>query len=233
MTQPTTEHAKILIADDHKVVAEGLAISLSRYFAVVSQVHELEALIPAIQRHRPQVVVLDITFAGASSLPVMSRALERGEIATRFVVLTAHDSSALERAAFNAGAHAFLLKGVGIDELRLAIEAALTDRRYVTPTKRATVERSAGARSDRTLYNIDGVQLRAKQIQVLLVLQEGLSRQQAADRLELTIRGVDFHLNAAKKAVGITKLQVLLNWVAERREVLESALRLRVGQPFG
>lgn len=219
MTANGTNRSTVLIADDHKVVAEGIANSLKPFYTVVAQVNDLESLIPSIQRTRPDVVVLDITFAGVSSLPIMRRALEQQEVSTRFVVLTAHQSSALERAAINGGAHAFLLKGVSTNELRLAIEAAIAGRRYVTREELPVL-----GRADRPILNVEGILLREKQVQVLLLLQEGLSRAQVAERIDMSIRGVDFHLGVAKKAIGISKLQVLLIWVAERREALEAVL---------
>lgn len=219
MTVNGATRTRILIADDHKVVAEGLASSLSPFYTVTARVYDLESLVGAIQRNRPEVVVLDITFAGVSSLPVMRRALEQNEVSTRFVVLTAHESAALERAAINAGAHACLLKGASTNELRLAIDAAVADRRYVAP-----VEWPARGRPDRPVLDIEGVKLRPKQVRVLLLLHEGLSRRQLAERLNVGVRAVDFHLTVAKKAIGIRTLQLLLKWVAERRELLAAAL---------
>lgn len=219
MKQNGTRRTAILVADDHKVVCQGIAGLLRPFFDVVGEVTELGSLIPSIKQHRPDVVLLDLTFGGVSSLPIIQRALERKEISTRFVVLTAHESSALERAAFNAGAHAFLLKGVGTQELRLAVEAARADRRYV-----AVAHRPAGDRADRSVVDVEGILLRRKQVQVLLLLHEGLSRMQVAQRLGIGIRGVDFHLRIAKEATGLRKLQLLVKWAAERKDVLEAIL---------
>lgn len=219
MKRNATRRTSILVADDHKVVCQGIAGLMRPFFDVVAEVTELGSLIPSIKQHHPDVVLLDLTFDGVSSLPIIQGALERKVISARFVVLTAHESAALERAAFNAGAHAFLLKGVGTQELRLAVEAARADRRYV-----AVASRSVGDRADRSLVEVEGILLRRKQIQVLLLLHEGLSRMQVAQRLGVGIRGVDFHLRIAKEATGISKLQLLLKWVSERRQALVAAL---------
>jgi DNA-binding NarL/FixJ family response regulator len=219
MKQNGTRRTTILVADDHKVVCQGIAGLMRPFFDVVAEVTELGSLIPSIKQHRPDVVLLDLTFGGVSSLPTIQRALERKVISTRFVVLTAHESAALERAAFNAGAHAFLLKGVGTQELRLAVEAARADRRYL-----ANASPSAADRADRSVVDVEGVLLRRKQIQVLLLLHEGLSRMQVAQRLGVGVRGVDFHLRIAKEATGLRKLQLLLKWAAERKDVLEAIL---------
>lgn len=211
--------SRVLVADDHKVVAEGIASAMSKFFTVVGQVHELESLLPQIKTTKPDVVVLDLTFDRESSLPIMREAIADSEITARFVVLTAHESRALEKAALGDGAHVFLLKGIGTDQLRFAIEAAAENRPYVPEG----VWPDRG-RADRAMLNVEGVVLRSNQVRVLLLLQEGLSRIQVADRLQIGIRGVDFHLRIAKRAIGIHKLQLLLNWVAEHRKALEKAL---------
>lgn len=219
MNQNGTRRTTVLVADDHKLVCQGIAAVMRRHCDVLAEVTDLESLIPSIKQHRPDVVLLDLTFAGVSSLPIIQRALERKEISTRFVVLTAHESAALERAAFNAGAHAFLLKGVGTQELRLAVEAASAGRRYVTAT-----HRPVGDKSDRGVVDVEGILLRRNQVQVLLLLHDGLSRAQVAQRVGIGIRSVDFHLRVAKEATGLRKLQLLLKWTAERKDVLEAVV---------
>jgi len=210
-----------LVADDHKVVAEGIAECLRPYFDIVGVVDILENLVGTIARTRPQVVVLDVTFGGTSSLPVIKHAVDRGLIAPRIIVLTAHESAAFERAAFNAGADAFLLKGVGTQQLRLAIEAALQGRRFGS----APPNQKPAAKLSRASVPIDGVVLRPRQIRVLLLMHDGYTRAQVAEEMGLGKRGVDFHLAEARKQLGVRKLHVLLRWVAEQRVALEEALR--------
>ncbi|MGD9523287.1 MAG: response regulator [Gemmatimonadales bacterium] len=221
MRPPASSRATVLVADDHKVVAEGVAECLRPYFDIVGVVDSLELLVGTIVRTRPQVVVLDITFGTASSLPVIQQALESGHASARIVVLTAHDSSALEQASFNAGALAYLPKEVGTQELRLAIEAALQGRRFGF-TK---AHRPPGASLGRELVPIDGVLLRPRQIRVLLLMHGGFTRAQVAEEMGISKRGVDFHLAEARRQVGARKLHVLLRWVAEQRVAMEEALQ--------
>lgn len=227
MRSPASSRATVLVADDHKVVAEGVAECLRPYFDIVGVVDTLELLVGTIVRTRPQVVVLDITFGTASSLPVIRQALESGQVSTRIVVLTAHNSAALERASFNAGALAYLPKDIGTQELRLAIEAALQGRRFSS----ATAHRPRGARLGRELVPIDGVLLRPRQIRVLLLMHGGYTRAEVAEEMGISKRGVDFHLAEARLQVGARKLHVLLRWVAEQRVALEASLRDRGLRP--
>lgn len=225
MTADGPQARTVLIADDHLVVAEGLALALKPYFNVIGVVHELDLLIATIKQTRPHVVLLDITFDGVNSLPVIRRAIDRGQIATRFVVLTAHESIALRQAAFNAGAHGFLLKGVGTQELRVAIDTALADRQYGADWKQRGTNPIARRGENKVAVTVDGFQLHVRQVRALLLFRRGLSRQQVAEKMGITLRGVDFHLSTAREVTGIRRTQLLLQWVAEQREALEAALR--------
>src|SRR5690606_34287452 len=104
----------VLIADDHQVLADGLAETLGRHYTVVGKVPTLEHVRPAIKRSRPDVVILDVSFHGVSSLPLLKELVADRSIAARFVVLTGLESTAVAVAALEAGAMAFLLKGSGI-----------------------------------------------------------------------------------------------------------------------
>ena len=119
-------------AGHRRAFVEGLALALSEHFTVVGVVTRLSRLKEALDVAAPDVVVLDLSFGGTSALPFLAATVaERGE-AIRFVVLTAHDSPALEAAAREAGALAFLPKGISRLELCEAIEAALEGRPYAT-----------------------------------------------------------------------------------------------------
>ncbi|MDX2262908.1 MAG: response regulator transcription factor [Gemmatimonadales bacterium] len=215
MTGSVANRRTVMIADDHAVVADGLARVLQAYYTVGPTVTELAGLIAAITMCRPDVVVVDLIFAGECSLPLIRRALALRDVESRFVVLTAHESPAMTRSAFEAGVHAVLLKGCSVQDLRLAIDAALEGRRLIPPILEATGEAGRPRRVDG-----DGVQLRAGQVRVLLLLHEGLSRAEVADRLRISVRGVDHHIRLAKQTTGIRNLRLLLRWVGEHEELL-------------
>ncbi|MDZ4258351.1 MAG: response regulator transcription factor [Gemmatimonadales bacterium] len=213
-----TRHT-LLVADEHPVVAHGLAASLAPIFTIAGSVTTLDALYIEIDRHQPDLVLLGLMFGGSSSLAVMRQLIHERKAPCRFLVLTAHDSETFRSEALASGAAGFLTKGVTIQELRLAIEAALAGREVVPP---ARLERAGGVAD--AAADVGGVRLRRRQVEVLLHLHNGLTREVIAEQLGITVKGVDYHLKGVKQAVGTRSLRVLVCWVGEHAASLRALL---------
>jgi len=204
-----TRRVTLLIADDHPIVAEGVATSLERWFRVAGIVTALVDLPNAIRTHAPAVTVLDLSFGGESSLRMLPR-LVRDFPATRFVILTAHDDEVLADKALQAGARGFVVKRSAPTELRVAIEEILEDRIYVTP-----MVRDAPAREGivpRELAEPDQISLSERQVQILLHLRDGLSYRDIAERMELSTKTVEYHINLLRVKTGLSKTSQLIRW---------------------
>lgn len=213
---PPVRH-RVLVADDHAVVAEGIVLALATHFTVVGSVGRLEELLPAIRRLRPDVVVLDFAFPEGSSLPAMREALADPTIRCRFVVLTAHDSGALARAATEAGAMAFVTKAIGAQDLRLVVSAVAEGR--VVPSRSAPGPRHERA-ATRGRHTIGGAVLSTRQVQILVLLLDGVPRKRIAGELHLTLKGVDYNVQAIKAATGMADMLRLMRWMHEHRDRL-------------
>jgi DNA-binding NarL/FixJ family response regulator len=228
MTRTPTGHSRatILIADDHAVVAEGLTHVLAPYFSVLGQVRKLDDLIPALIRTRPQAVLLDITFGSESSLSRMKQAIVEFGIAAKFIVLTAHESRTLARAAFDAGASAFLVKGASSQDVRIAIEAALDGRHISAPEASAFEDWPIVRGKARQQVIVGGIGLNLRQLQVLCLLHDGVSRDEVARQLGMTVKGVEYHVSVIKRSTGIPRLLDLLRWAGEHIVVIREAILL-------
>ena len=222
MTEPTEGRCTVLIADDQLVLAEGLAATLGKDFTVVGQVHVLEQVRSAIERSAPDVVILDISFHGESSLPHLKQLTADSTIAAKFVVLTGLESPALATAAFNAGAMAFLQKGVGVQELRLAIEAAMAGRRYSDggETEGAS-ELAGGARGASVM--VGGLLLRPRQVEVIWLALRGMGRVAIAERLGVAEKTVDYHLTDLRERLGVETSRMVIAWAAGYQDELSAA----------
>ncbi len=213
---------RVLIADDHVVVAEGLAFALSPYFSVVGMVHSLDRIVGALASTRPDVLVLDLSFNGFSALGVLKELTGNLSFRARVVVLTANDSRTLLEAARQAGALAALAKGVSTQELRLAIEAAATGRcASQTESRVDGITAAKPVRGRRSM--IGGATLTDRQIQVLLMLSEGATRTAISGALGISIKGVDFLLRRVKDSTGLEELIQLVAWCIEYREEMLAA----------
>src|SRR6185369_6484503 len=123
---------RVLLADDHRMVAEGLKSLLSDEFELVGVVEDGRALVEAARKLRPDVIVADITMPHLNGIDALVR-LKHDEIQVPVVFLTMHVEVAYARRALEAGAAGYVLKHSAPAELVTAIRAALDGRTYVSP----------------------------------------------------------------------------------------------------
>ena len=130
----TTTTVRIVLADDHQVVRDGLRALLDAEhdFEVVGEVGDGLEVAPLVTRLKPNVLVLDLLMPGLSGLEV-ARDVTRRAPDTRIVVLSMHASEAHVLQALKNGATAYVLKDAGAAQLVKAIREAVAGRRYLSP----------------------------------------------------------------------------------------------------
>lgn len=124
--------AKLLIADDHAFVLEGLVSLLKDRFDVVAAVTDGHQLVEAAIRLGPDVIVTDISMPGLNGIEAIARLKAAGSEA-RIIVLTLHARADLAAEMIRAGASGFVEKPRATSELVMAIEEVLLGRIYLTP----------------------------------------------------------------------------------------------------
>jgi DNA-binding NarL/FixJ family response regulator len=123
--------AKVLIADDHPVVLEGLVKLLQDKFEVVGAVADGNLLIEAAARLRPHVVVTDISMPGLNGIDALRR-LKAAHPETKVIVLTMHADAQLATEAIRGGASGYVVKILAAAELVTAIDQVLEGGVYLT-----------------------------------------------------------------------------------------------------
>ena len=121
---------KVLIVDDHKVVAEGLVRLLSGHFEVVGTVNDGDLVLDSVLQHQPDVILLDASMPNVNGLEAMRRLKAHG-ITFRAILLTMHADPKLAVEALRAGAAGFMLKEASGDELLTAIDVVLRGDTYL------------------------------------------------------------------------------------------------------
>jgi DNA-binding NarL/FixJ family response regulator len=122
---------RVLLADDHTLVAEALKSLLAEPFDLVGVVHDGRALVEAAEKLRPDVIVTDISMPLLNGLEAVRQLRER-QPETRIMVLTMHRDTHLAASAFRAGVSGYLLKISPSEELVKAIREVAQGRSYVT-----------------------------------------------------------------------------------------------------
>ena len=182
--------ARILLADDHRIVAEGLKRVLAPEFDLVDVVEDGERLLEAARRLRPDVIVTDISMPGMSGLDALAR-LKAEDESVKVVLLTMHHNVAYAREALQAGALGYVLKRSAVEELILAVRAALAGRVFVSPEIAGAVFQAAQSGPAESVDPFDRLSVRQREILRLLV--EGHSAKVIAGRLDISPRTVESH----------------------------------------
>ena len=129
------DRPRVLLADDHAMMAEELRRLLEPEFDVVATVADGDALLRAADDAHPDLIVADIAMPGLDGIAA-TVALRARRPGTRVVLVTVHDDPDLAERGYAAGALAYVLKRTAGRELLPALRAALRDERYVSPSIR-------------------------------------------------------------------------------------------------
>ena len=200
---------RVLLADDHRMVTEGLKSLLADEFELAGIVEDGVALVKAARESRPDVIVADISMPLLNGLEALAQ-LKRDDPQVRVVFLTMHRDAAYARRALEAGALGFVLKHSASAELVLALRAALQGRTYVEPGIAAEVFRSASK------HDVDPVAtLTPRQREILRLLAEGKSAKQIAASLSLSARTVEDHKYRLMEMLGIENSAELVRFAVK------------------
>jgi DNA-binding NarL/FixJ family response regulator len=198
MTAP--QRPRVLLADDHLMVAEALKSLLAPEFDLVGVVEDGRRLVEAAGTLRPDVIVADITMPHLNGIDALVQLRQRGDHVP-VVFLTMHRDASFARRALDAGASGFVLKHSASAELVLAIHAALEGKTYLTPQLAGEVLESMKRGPQQ-----DGGSLGAltpRQRQVLQLAAEGQSAKQIASTLGISPRTVEFHKYQMMEFLGL------------------------------
>ena len=177
---------RILMADDHRLVAEGLRSLLEPAYELVEIVEDGRELVGAAQRLQPDVIVADVTMPLLNGLDAVEQ-LRRLGCQAKVVFLTMHKDPLYAARALRAGASGFVLKHSASAELLTAIQEALAGRTYVTPAIAERLDRLPNPAPD------SDVPLTRRQREVLQLFAEGHSAKEVAKLLHISARTAEGH----------------------------------------
>ena len=186
-THKSSSRTRILFADDHAMVVEGLRALLEKSYDVVGVVADGRALLVEALKLRPDVVVVDVSMPFLNGLDAAER-LKTLLPDVKLVFLTMQDDSNLAAAALGLGAVGYVLKHSAASELMTAISAVLEGESYVTPKLRPENWAVREARAQQ--YSKE---LTPRQRDVLQLLAEGRPMKEIADILEVSEKTIMFH----------------------------------------
>lgn len=203
---------RVLLADDHRIVAEGLKRLLEIEFELVGVVEDGRALITAARELKPDVIVTDISMPELNGIEAFEEIKEEAP-GVKVVFLTMHHSVAYARRALDAGAHGYVLKHSASEELILAVRAAAAGKTYVAPAIAGEVFQAMCDGDDLDADPVRKLTLRQREILRLLV--DGHSAKVIAARLEISPRTVEFHKYAMIETLGLSTSADLIRFALQ------------------
>ena len=200
---------RVLLADDHRVVAEGLKRLLAEDFELVGMVEDGRALVTAAKKLRPDVIVADVSMPHLNGIDAMIQ-LKKDDAGVKVVFLTMHQDPAYARRALEAGAVGFVVKHSAPAELVMAIHAALKGQTFITPALASDVLRQVqqGSRQGGDPAEM----LTPRQREILQLLAEGRSAKEIAAMLAISPRTVEFHKYQLMEAHGLHSTAELVHF---------------------
>ena len=209
---------KVLVADDHRILAEGLRRLLEPTFELVAIVENGHEMIAAAKELKPDVIVADISMPLLNGIDAVSEIRSAG-IQAKIIFLTMHAEAIYARRALAAGASGYVLKHSAPSELVFAIQQALAGRQFVTPTVAAKMNFTrAGEEAPANALD----ELTVRQREVLQLLAEGYLAKQISSILEISRRTVEYHKYHIMEILGLQKSAELIQFAVEHGLVRQS-----------
>ncbi len=201
----------VVLADDHVVVRTGLRLLLESEprIEVVGEASDLASAVEQVERHRPDVLVLDLHMPGEPSLPAIPELRERCP-KTRVVVLTAQRDPSYAGEALRLGAAGYVPKEAAESQLLEAIGVAAQDGTYLEPQLGARLAASAATSGEAA------AELTEREIDVLRLIARGLTNREMAERLFLSVRTVESHRARIQRKLGRSRRSDLVDYAIER-----------------
>lgn len=202
---------RILLADDHAILRAGVAMLIESQpdLVVVAEAADGVEAVERAKRHRPDVVILDLTMPTLSGFEALRQILADNPEA-RVLVLTMHDDPAYGRSLLAAGALGYVTKKAADRELLTAIRAVRDGRQFVDITQAEEMLPKPAARRG------GGRELLSKrERQVLALLASGFTHQEIADRLALSIKTVETYLSRLTNKLDLHRRSDLVRYASE------------------
>jgi DNA-binding NarL/FixJ family response regulator len=201
--------ARVLLADDHTIVAEGLRSLLENSYDFVGVVADGRALLEAAMRLKPDVIVADISMPLLNGLDAV-RQLKKDGSSAKVVILTMHSDTSLAAEAFRAGASGFILKHSAGEELSAAIEQVLSGGSYLTPLIAKDLISMLADAEGQSLSSAG--KLTPRQREVLQLIAEGRTMKEIASLLCISTRTAESHKYEMMDVLGTSNTAGLVQY---------------------
>jgi len=214
----TLPRPRVLLADDHPLVCQGLKALLEPTFEVVGMVHDGAQVLDQVVKLKPALVLLDLQLPNRLGLDIC-RDIVRELPGTKVLVVSMQAEKIYVDEAFRAGASGFLVKLSSDRDLLSAVSTVLAGRPYRNPALeiRTRPPRDAAAVQTASTRLADPLDmLSRRQRQVFVLMGQGKTTQEIASALGVEVKTVEFHRAKMERALGLKNARALMRLSMER-----------------
>jgi two-component system, NarL family, response regulator NreC len=206
----------VLVADDHAIVREGLCIMLGNQpdMDVVGSATNGREAIQLVDKHKPDVVVIDISMPELNGIEAISQILPRHPH-MKVVVLSIHETKPYVYRALKAGAKGYLIKETAGLEVLEAVRAVYRGERYLS-------QRISDLLTDISFRNLEGnievsplEQLSPREREILQLVAEGKTSQEIGERLSISPKSVDTYRSRLMRKIGVDDVAGLVKFAIQ------------------
>ncbi len=203
---------KIIIADDHKIIREGLKALLEKEekFEVVAEAQNGLATVRLAQKLKPDIVIMDIGMPDMNGIEA-TREIVSANKNIKVVALSMHSDRRFVLQMLQAGASGYLLKESAFEELVMSLEAVASGQQYLSPKVTDVVIKEylhSTGKNEGTVFKM----LSAREREVLQLLAEGKSTKQIAAALNVSVKTVETHRQQVMEKLDIHSIAELTKY---------------------
>jgi DNA-binding NarL/FixJ family response regulator len=202
--------ARVLLADDHSLMLDGIRNLLRANYTVVGAVEDGNALVAAAVRLKPDLILLDITMPLLNGIDA-ARQIRKHLPEVKLLFVTMHTRPSYLQAALEAGANGYAVKSSGRKELLAAVDQVVHGGLYIAPGvggndvgRLASASRAAAS-----------LRPTARERQILQLVAEGKSRKEVAHALGISEKTVAFHRTNVKRKLGLSTTAQVTRYALE------------------
>ncbi len=209
---------RILLVDDHPITRDALAALLAQHgFSVVGEAADGAEAIELARRHRPELVLLDLSMPGMDGLEALPR-LREAAPETEVVVLTASGTEENLLAAIRGGAAGYLLKSEPPERIAEFLRGVVRGEAALSgEVARRLLEQVREGGAGNGVPDVIAGSLSARELEVLLLLDEHLGTDEIAGRLYISEHTVRSHVKSLLKKLGVSSRREALDALASAR----------------
>lgn len=209
---------KVVIVDDHPMVAEGIQSILESYddIEVLAALKTGREIVDQAQDLAADVILMDLNMPEIGGLTATEMILEQSPD-TNILILSMHDSPEYIASALSHGAKGYVLKDVPTEEIKTAIDTVMRGERYLCTGAKGSLRPADGETRE---------QLTGREQTILLQLAQGKSNKEVALALDISVRTVETHRKNIKRKLGISSTAGLTRYAMEHGVLQGTGVRL-------